>query len=138
MSFSISEPARGVCRACGSETELVEYDCHLCTRLRAKEKNVRVGGAVLTVLGLIVIAMMSVIINAVNRMSSASRPTASTQRDPDVIMGILNIVVAYGVVALIAGLWHLATGRVNKVLLYAMLGAGAVLGIGAQLINTGK
>ena len=137
MSFSISEPARGVCDTCGSETELVENDCYLCTRLRAKEKNVRVGGALLTILGLIVIVMMSFVINAVNRMGSTSGSTAS-ERDPDVIMGILHFVVAYGIVALVAGLWHLVTGRVNKVLLYSMLGAGTVLGIGAQLIALGK
>ena len=137
MSFSISEPTRGVCGTCGSETELVENDCHLCTRLRAKEKNVRVGGALLTAIGLIVIVMMSVVINAVSRMSSASRSNASG-RDPDVITGILYFVVAYGIVALAAGLWHLVTGRVNKVLLYSMLGAGTVLGIGAQLIAMSK
>lgn len=58
MNFSVTEPAHGICDAGGSETELVGNQCHLCTRRHLKQKYVRLGGAMLTVSGLIVNVMM--------------------------------------------------------------------------------
>ena len=140
MNFSLTEPSHGICDTCGSETELVENHCHLCDRQLRKQKNIRVGGAILTVLGIIVIGMMSYIIYAINQTIIASRNPQSLSRwtaspgETDLMMTILYFVLAYGIAASVAGLWHLITGKLNKMLFFVMSGLGMVLFIGAQII----
>lgn len=139
MTFSVTQSSRGICDACGSETELVENLCHLCRRQRLKQKNVRVGGAVLAAGGLIIIGIMSYLIYCLDQLiiqsrnpQSLNRWTASP-RETELMMSVLYFVLAYGIVYGFTGLWHLVTGRVNKPLFFVMSGMGMVLFIGAQI-----
>jgi len=130
-------PIYGVCDTCRNETEIVNDRCALCTRLRQKQKNIRVGGTILTVCGLIVIGMMIPVIHFV------SQPVIKNgykvlPPGTDTVLTVLYFVLAYGISFLIAGLWHAITGKVNKMLLYVMSGFGFVLFIGARIIFISK
>jgi hypothetical protein len=134
-------PLYGVCDTCRNETEIINDRCALCTRLGQKQKNIRVGGTILTVCGLIVIGMMSYFIYLVVSIDeSRNSQTVSkwTSSEVDLILTIFCFVLAYGISLSISGLWHAVTGEVNKMLLYVMSGVGFVLFIGARIIIIGK
>lgn len=130
-------PAYGNCGTCGNKTEIVENHCYVCHRLLAKERNVGIGGVILTVIGLIVIGLMSFFIIYI-KQSYAKNKLNLPINDLYNILSIFYFVLGYGVSALIAGLWHAITGNVNKILLYAMSGTGIVLFIGARIIFIAK
>jgi len=72
---------------------------------------------------------------------SASQNASSARRLNDeipmliLIYGIFALVIAFGLNSLISGLWMIATGRRNRVLLWIMWGLLGLLGIGAVLVR---
>lgn len=142
--MSITQPLYGICDTCKSKTEVYENRCQLCHQERQDQRKVRIGGAALTIIGLIIIGMMSFIINLINHTIAQSKDPRATTKwnaspdDTNLIMTVLYVVLAFGVSGLIAGLWHLVTGKRNKILLFAMIGLGVALTIGAKIIVLSK
>ncbi|HQU86495.1 MAG TPA: hypothetical protein PKY59_25415 [Pyrinomonadaceae bacterium] len=137
--FSVTEPLKGVCEACGSKTDLVENICFLCDRVRTKQRKVRIGGAVLTIIGVIVsVAMATVIVFAMQAIAQSRKmpnphfPQSSVSTD-NAMLAILFAFLGYGIAALIAGGWHWITGEVNKRLIFIMSGAGIFMFFAARL-----
>lgn len=73
---------------------------------------------------------------------SASQNVSSARRLNDeipmliLIYGIFALVIAFGLNALISGLWMIVTGRRNRVLLWIMWGLLGLLGIGSILVRS--
>jgi hypothetical protein len=88
-------------------------------------------------MGVIVIVMMGVIIHAVSQpvLKNGSRVLSPRAEQA---LPILYGVLAYGIAALIAGLWHVFTGKANKILLYVVSGTGVLIAIVAKIINIAK
>lgn len=55
--------------------------------------------------------------------------------ESDLIFPVLSAVAAFGVAAMAAGVWQVATGTRNKTLIWIMLGIWVVMMIGATAIT---
>ena len=98
-------------------------------------------GAVLALLGVFLVAMMSAIIifmlgvvNQPAKPGSGARFTG-TKDEMYAIFGILGFVLLFGFTALIAGMWQLIFGRRNMILIYVIIGLGAVFLIGGTIFR---
>ncbi len=118
-----------------------------CPRCRKNHflnaSSIRTRGTILIVIGLFLVAFMGgiAIFVAALLFGSASQNASSARRLNDeipmliLIYGIFALVIAFGLNSLISGLWMIATGRRNRVLLWIMWGLLGLLGIGAVLVR---
>ena len=130
-----------ICFKCGYEADTLEKKCPQCGRgMRTPTQN-RILGFISVLCGIFLIGMMSFIsfymYGAINQTGKpgASAKFTGTQNDILMIIAIFGLVIIFGFVALIAGLWQLIFGKANKLLVYLVLGLGLVFYVGLIIFS---
>lgn len=137
---------RRSCFKCRWEGDTAQLSCPRCGKRLFSRANIRVRGAVMIVIGLFLSGLMSAITIFITALlaDAAKKPGAATQleTEPDLLILMyvtLGGVIAAGVAAILNGIWMLAFGRRNLVLLYIFLGLLGVVfvtgGIFTRLSN---
>jgi hypothetical protein len=70
-----------------------------------------------------------------NDPNGASRFTG-TEQQMYLMFGVFAFVMLFGLAALTAGLWQLIFGRRNMILVWIVLGLGAIFVVGGLVFNT--
>lgn len=130
-----NEPDPRKCFSCGFETTDAIRRCPKCNRRLQTNQQLRMRGMALAVLGAGLSAGMAYLIWVIANIMRHPRggPTSSftgTPRDAAFILGILGVVLAFGVTSLSTGLWQMMFGRPNRLLSGAVL----VLGLAAVVL----
>lgn len=105
------------------------------------KSQIRVLGAVLTLLSGFLVVFMSVIAFFIyNTVQQSDKPGATSkftgsENDILIIIAIFGLVILFGIIGLITGLWQLIFGRRNLILVYSLLAIGAVLFIGGYIFR---
>jgi hypothetical protein len=81
-----------------------------------------------------IIIFMLGVVNQPARPGGGARFTG-TKDQMYMIFGILGFVLLFGFTSLIAGLWQLVFGRRNMMLIYLILGLGAIFLIGGSIFR---
>jgi MFS family permease len=129
------------CYKCHFETETAERLCPRCRKKLWTRTETRGMGAVLAVLGTFLVVMMSAIIifmlGLVNQSAKPGTGARFTGTKDEMYMafGILGFVLLFGFTSLVAGLWQLIFGRRNMILIYVILGLGAIFLIGGTIFR---
>lgn len=105
--------------------------------------NVRTRGTILVIVGLFLVAFIGAIAAfiAVLLFGSANQTADSTRRLNEalpalfVVYGLFAILILFGLNSLVSGIWMLATGRRNRVMLWIMWGLLGILAIAAFLVR---
>jgi len=141
MDSLFEKPFYKFCYNCKFEDEIFENICPKCRKPLRSRQQIRVLGAVMLGLSLILIIGMVYIIYRVDQSIIASRKPGSLTKwtaspaEISMIFGIFYTVLATGISAFIAGLWHLVVGRRNLILIWIMFGLTFVLLIFSKLLS---
>jgi len=109
-------------------------------RLRTSTE-IRTLGGVLAALGAFLVVMMGTItFFTIGMISNSGKPGSTSKftgtKDQMYIMfAIFGFVLLFGFTSLIAGLWQLIFGKRNMVLIYGILGLGAIFLIGGTIFR---
>lgn len=129
------------CYKCHYEAETADRLCPRCRKKLWTRTETRTLGGVLAALGTFLVVMMTAIIifmlgvvNQSPRPGGGARFTGSKDQ-MYMIFGILGFVLLFGITALIAGLWQLVFGRRNMMLIYIIIGLGAIFLIGGSIFR---
>jgi len=98
---------------------------------------------ILVVVGLFLTALIGgiAVFVAVLLFGSANQTADSARRLNEampalfVVYGLFAVLIAFGLNSLISGIWMLATGRRNRVMLWIMWGLLGILAIGAIFVR---
>ena len=100
-------------------------------------ETIRALGGVLIFLGVILAGGMGVLMiwlnNAMTNPSSTIKFNADSPQQ-ELIFPVLGMVAAFGISAMVAGIWQILTGKRSKTLIFIMLGLSFVLWILANVI----
>lgn len=131
--YSVGGPGYKFCHRCKFEGEIAGGNCHNCGNRLVAKQRIRVFGGMMLSVSIILIVGMAYLIYSIDRSiinsgkpGSAIRWTASPS-EIQLMFGVLYTVLAVGVSAFIAGLWHLVIGRRNLVLFWLIFGLTAGL-----------
>lgn len=140
MNALIPQPLYQTCANCNSAGEFIGEPCANCSLPRTSEHQTRVLGALMIALSLILIVGMGYVIYSVDRSITLSGKPGSTtkwtatQTEISLMFGVLYTVLATGISAFIAGLWHLVIGRRNLTLVWIIFGLTRILFLFSKLI----
>jgi hypothetical protein len=128
-----------LCPKCKWEGESADVRCPRCHRKTMTRGFIRGTGAALAALGVVLIVFMGAITIAVmGIVRQADKPGAAhfsgTKTELYVIFSLFGLILFFGFVAVIAGLWQLILGRRNMVLIYLALALGVLFFIGGNVI----
>lgn len=127
------------CYKCSYEIETVDATCARCGRHLWSRTEVRVRGAILTVLGSFLIIFMGYIsiwmYNVIFHPETANGARfTGNQNELAMIAGVFGFVFLFSFVALITGLWQLILGRRNMILVWVIVALGIVFIIGGEAL----
>jgi hypothetical protein len=74
-------------------------------------------------------------INVFNSPATGGTRFTGTQQEKMLILGLFGVLMVFGFLSFIAGLWQLILGRRNKIFVWAGVGLGALILIGAVAIR---
>jgi len=140
MNALIPQPLYQACTNCDSSGEFTAKPCANCTRPQTSERQTRMLGALMIALSLILIVGMGYVIYSVDRSITLSGKPGSTTKwtatptEISLMFGVLYTVLATGISAFIAGLWHLVIGRRNLTLIWTMFALTIVLFVFANYL----
>jgi len=100
-------------------------------------ETIRSLGGALIFLGVLLAGGMGALMIWINNAMTNPASTIKfnkTSPQNDLIFPILGVVAFFGVTAMVAGIWQVATGKRNKTLIWIMLGIGIILVIAANVI----
>ena len=108
--------------------------CPRCGRKMRSSRTVRAYGAVMMVCGIILLGMMGTItvllwpqlMNPGREMAGGTTFTGSAG-DAEMILWLFGLVLLFGLVALLTGLWQVATGRRNRWVAIIAVALGAAI-----------
>jgi len=138
-----AQPEPRQCFKCNFEGEGLNITCPRCSKNHfLPASSVRTRGTILVVVGLFLTALIGgiAVFIAVLLFGSANQTPESVRRVNEalpalyVVYGLFAVLIAFGLNSLISGIWMLATGRRNRVMLWIMWGLFGVLAIGAILV----
>ncbi len=121
------------CFKCKYEADIAQSKCPSCGGNMKTRTQIRVLGFIMTLLsGFLVVFMSVTAFYMYNLIQQSGKPDISAkftgdQNDILMIIAVFGLVILFGVVGLIAGLWQMILGKRNLVLVYTVLGIGAVL-----------
>jgi MFS family permease len=122
------QPQMHFCFKCRWEGRISQAVCPRCGKPLFSEKNIRVRGVILTVLGLFLSGFMSAIAFFVTAMlleaSKNPKTGAKFNGDEHILIMIYLIfagVIAMGVTITLAGIWQIIFGRRNMFLIWIFL-----------------
>ncbi|MEO6656491.1 MAG: hypothetical protein ABIO36_10455 [Pyrinomonadaceae bacterium] len=117
------------CFKCGFREETVETVCPKCGRRLQTSISIRLRGILLIFCGVFLMAIMGYVslsmLDAINLTTPAHGGFNGTREQMVMIFGICGLVITFGFVSFITGLWQTIIGRRNKLLVWA----GAAFGI---------
>lgn len=128
MNTLIDQYLYKFCYNCKFEGDVVENICPKCRKPLHARQQIRVLGGVMLGLSLILIVGMAYIIYSMDRsLMNSGKPGSVTKwtaspSEISMMFGVLYTVLATGIAAFIAGLWHLVIGRRNLVLIWIIFG----------------
>ena len=119
---------------CGYSMEGRAATCPKCGRKMSSSRTVRIYGTVLVLCGLFLLGLMGTITWTMWPMlmqpgaetAGGSRFTG-TADDAEMILWLFALVMLFGLVSLMTGLWQVTTGRRNRWVAIASLGLAAIL-----------
>ena len=126
------------CYKCGFQSETAETVCPQCKRPLQTSSSIRIRGFLLVICGVILMGMIGYIslwaIDAVSGTAGQSRFTG-TQQEKLMIFALFGVLMIFGFLSFVTGLFQLIAGRRNKLFIWAMvvvaflifLGGGAVI-----------
>lgn len=125
---------------CGLDAPSEALRCERCGgKLRGKSM-MRVLGVMMFLLGSLLIVVMSVLIvftiraaNGNGNAFAGSRFTG-THSDLVTIYGVFGLVLVFGAVSAMAGLWQMIFGKRNKWLIWTVLGLGLLFYLAAMAV----
>jgi uncharacterized paraquat-inducible protein A len=128
------------CYKCAYETETADVRCPRCGKKLFTKAETRVLGGVLTALGaFLMVVMGAIIIFFVGLMSQSGKSSGAkfngSKNDALLVFAILGFVLLFGFTSFIAGLWQLIFARRNMVLIWIILGLGAIFLIGGSIFR---
>jgi hypothetical protein len=136
MALKAASHKRRYCMSCGFDGETQSLTCPQCNKLLRSTTETRIAGTLQTFAGVLLIGLMAFIGQWIygsihsGEQSGGGRFTGSDQQLM-IIFGIVGLVMLFGVVSSLAGLWQLATGKRNKVFIYLVALIGLVLAAAA-------
>ena len=140
MNALIPQPLYQACPHCNSAGEFTEQTCVNCSLPQTSERQNRMLGALMIALSLILIVGMAYVIYSIDRsLVSSDKPGSATKwtaspTEMSIMFGVLYTVLATGISAFTAGLWHLVIGRRNLTLVWTMFALTIVLFIFANYL----
>lgn len=108
------------CEKCGYETQEKILKCPQCERRLVSPKQIRRIGWVLLLIGLFLIGLMGTITyNLAPSLLQPGNPDGGmnftgTKEQGQLIVGLFGLVIAFGVISLVNGVWQIKTGSRNK------------------------
>jgi hypothetical protein len=131
------------CFKCSYETGEVVEKCPRCGGRMRTAQQVRRLGWVQVVLGVIIVGMMGTItVFIAPLMLNAGEPTATGSRfngTPEqalLILGLFGIVILFGLVAMLNGIWQIKFGRRNKWLFIVVMLLAGLLVLAGWLVRS--
>lgn len=118
------------CFKCGYETDDPIEQCPQCGRRLRKARTVRRLGWVLVLLGAFLVLFMGTItVGLIRLIAAAQAPDAQVHFNgsPEMLLliyGIFGLVILFGVVSMVGGIWQIRYGKQNKKLAYIVLAMG--------------
>jgi hypothetical protein len=128
MDSLFEKPFYKFCYNCKFEDEVFENICPKCRKPLRSRQQIRVLGGVMLALSLILIVGMAYIIYSMDQsIINSGKPGSTTKwtaspAQISTMFGVLYTVLAIGISAFVAGLWHLVIGRRNLILIWIMFG----------------
>ena len=117
------------CFKCGYETAEPINKCPTCGRALISTKQVRRLGWVQVFVGLFLVGFIAIIIyNIAPGMLEPGVPDASgsrftgTKEQGQMVLALLGLIIVIGLTSLVNGVWQVATGTRNKLILYFGVG----------------
>jgi hypothetical protein len=141
MSQNIIQLPRRICFKCSHEENIGQTLCPRCGGQMRTPRNIRVRGFILTLLsGFLIVFMSWIAFYIYNVIQQSNKPGAGarftgSQEDLVMIIAVFGLVILFGAIGLITGLWQVIFGRRNKILVYILLAIGVVLFIGSFVIR---
>lgn len=135
-----------VCQAwhCGEVYEGADRFCPTCRNVAVPQKRIRRAGAVLIVVGILLVGMMAALVWFLGPMLLAAGQEmeggasfSGTENDARVILALFGTLALFGLGAIVAGYFQLRHGRQNWKLVGGMIGLLVVIGIIVWLIESG-
>jgi len=123
MNSLTARPSYKFCYNCKFEGEVSENACNKCGKPLHARQKIRVLGGLMLFISLILIVGMAFIIYSMDRsIMDSGKPGSTTKwtaapEEISMMFGVLYTVLAVGISAFIAGLWHLIIGRRNLTLI---------------------
>ena len=129
-------PAKSICYSplCGHSVEGNVRDCPQCGKRMRQPKTVRILGIVMFLCGLFITVLIGVIFSNMSWMLghpgeetlSRSRFTGTAEQ-ADTIRQLFWLLIAFGLAAMLAGLWQAITARRDRIVVIGVLLLAAVL-----------
>jgi uncharacterized paraquat-inducible protein A len=128
-----------LCPKCKWEGESAEVRCPRCHKKTMTRGFIRGTGAALTALGAVLVVFMgSITIAVMGIVQQGDKPGAAhfngTRTELYVIFSAFGLIIFFGFVAIMAGLWQMILGRRNMTLIYLTLALGVLFFIGGNVI----
>lgn len=132
--------AEKICSKCKFEGQSDSYTCPRCGRPLRSKVALRIGGAVMVILGGFLMAMMFSLIGwAANAYRGAREATSrfnGTPRQFGMIVGLMGLVFIFGLASAVVGLYQLIFGRRNLTMIWIVLGVGVLLVIAGIVVTS--
>jgi hypothetical protein len=141
MNPAAGPAQRKTCYKCHYEAETADRLCPRCRKKLWTRAETRAMGGILAALGAFLVVMMgAIIVFMLGLVSQSARPGpgarfTGTKDEMYLIFAILGFVLLFGFTSLIAGLWQIIFGRRNMLLIYLIIGFGAVFLIGGTIFR---
>lgn len=126
------------CYTCGFQAVTPELRCPRCKRMLQTSMSIRIRGAVLTLCGIILAAMMGYL--SIWTMRVFSNPEGSgarftgTNEQKMIIIGLFGSLLLFGAVCILTGMWQVILGRRNRTFNRAVIAAAVLVAIGGGAV----
>ncbi|CAN5401012.1 hypothetical protein BH10ACI3_BH10ACI3_24140 [soil metagenome] len=119
------------CFNCGYQAETIATLCPQCKRQLHTSSSIRVRGFLLMVCGGILVPFMGYIslwmVNAAANPNPGGAKFNGTNEQLLMIFGICGLVILFGLLAFVTGIFQAITGRRNKMIVWAIALLGALV-----------
>ncbi len=124
MTPTLANAEFQMCFACDYQAVTAERHCPRCAKPLQNTVTIRVIGGVLTAIGIFITGVIGVVMVSINGIADNPEKWRAAPEETKFIFGVLTLILAFGLSALINGGWHLITGKRHKKLMLMMIGAG--------------